>query len=435
MKREALRLFFLTWGFTGYLWGETPLVVGVDDFEYVGSNTDLTLSAPVLVEGTLRKVGNGNLDLPQSEISSLAGTITVCDGGLNVPDDGTYIWADKPADILQKAAFWVDACTNLVTFISNDTVCVRQWLDAREPNPEGPYRYYRAVSQNTFTNEFPVRMASGAGADGALPYVWFGNYHSGRWMAWQNAASNAVEISNIQNVFIVHGAFTSYGTILGGSAADFLAGTTGGTGLGGPIWYAQSHTMMMATKTGRTFLDRRRVDGMTVYPKQAYQLLEVAGGEGGTSKAGNFFNERNLWAGFDYRVGGDRLCEVLIYTNRLSEVERLQVEQYLWQKWMSAARDTPRFSLVEGASLSAEAAAGVVQSFELSGDGDAVKEGAGAFRTVLTTNTPSFNGAVTLASGMIDARVPFALRPVGGVAYASLSNVLTARCRPTRGRS
>ena len=404
---------------------DTPVVVGVNDFEYAGSNAAVTLSDRVLVEGALRKTGEGALALPYAKISSLSGTIGVFDGALTTVCDGTYELAGTPSGILQKAAFWVDAGSNVVTFVSNEVTYVQQWLDVREPNPDGPYQYVRAVGQTTFTNVFPEYAASGAGAGGTLPYVWFGNYHSGRWMAWQNAASNATEISNIRNVFIVHGSFTSYGTILGSSAADFLAGMTGGTGLNGPIWYTGSHTMMAATKTGRTFLDRQRVDGMAVYPKQAYQLLEVAGGEGGTSKAGNFFNERNLWAGFDYRVGGDRLCEVLIYTNRLSEAERLQVEQYLWQKWISAAQDTPRFSLAEGASLSVESDAGVTRPMELSGDGVLVKDGAGTLMAALTTNTLPFNGAVTLASGVLAARVPLALQPVGGTAYASLSNVLT----------
>jgi len=412
--------------FVWRLMGDSPIIVGVNDVDYVGSNTAVTVSSRVLVEGNLRKVGEGMLNLPSANISSRAGTIGVFDGALATTCDGTYALAEKPVDTLQKAAFWVDACTNLMTFVSNDAVCVQQWLDVREPNPDGPYQYYRAVSKNTFTNEFPVRVASGAGTSGAFPYVWFGNYHSGRWMAWQNAASNAVEIANIRSVFVVHGSFTSYGTILGSGNADFLAGTTAGTGLNGPVWYAQSHSMMTATKTGRTFLDRQRVDGMTVYPKQGYQLLEVAGGEGGTSTAKNFFNDRDLWAGFDYRVGGDRLCEVLIYTNRLSETERLQVEQYLWQKWMSTAQDSPRFSLAEGASLSVETEPGVTQPSAVAGDGELAKSGAGILLIALATNTPSFNGAATLSSGVIDARVPIALQPAGGVAYASASNVLTA---------
>lgn len=412
--------------FVWRLMGDSPVIVGVNDVDYVGSNTAVTLSSRVLVEGILRKVGEGTLTLPSANISSRAGTIGVFNGALATTCDGAYELAEKPADVLQKAAFWVDASTNVATFVSNDVVYVRQWLDAREPNPDGPYQYYRAVSKNTYTNEFPVRVASGAGTGGAFPYVWFGNYHSGRWMAWQNAASNAVEIVNIRSVFVVHGSFTSYGTILGSGNADFLAGTTGGTGLNGPVWYAQSHSMMTATKTGRTFLDRQRIDGMAVYPKQGYQLLEVAGGEGGASTAKNFFNDRDLWAGFDYRVGGDRLCEVLIYTNRLSETERLQVEQYLWQKWMSTSQDSSRFSLAEGASLSAEIDGGVTQSFGLSGNGDLVKSGAGTLLIALATNTPSFNGSTTLSSGVINARVPFTLQPVGGMAYASASNVLTA---------
>ncbi len=97
---------------------------------------------------------------------------------------GLYIAVTvKSCYLLAKAAFWVEANTNVVTFLSNDVNNVSQWLDVREPSPAGPYQYLRAVSQLDKTNVYPVCVATGAGINNDRAYVDFGSYQSGRWMA------------------------------------------------------------------------------------------------------------------------------------------------------------------------------------------------------------------------------------------------------------
>ena len=410
----------LAFAFPLFLSANEPLAVGSLDIGYVGTNnTDETVSNRLLIEGTLRKVGDGILTLPLSKVSSLNGSIQVLDGALAVTADGTtYELADKPTALLAKAAFWVEANTNVVTFLSNDVNNVSQWLDVREPSPAGPYQYLRAVSQLDKTNVYPVCVATGAGINNDRAYVDFGSYQSGRWMAWQNASSNVTSLTTIRNVFIVHGAYApSYGYLLGitNGVADFHKGNV--ARVANPLWIGSSETAKV--KTGRTFLDRQRVDGTVVYPKEGYQLLEVETGR--AAGANNFFNDR----GYANRQGGDRLCEVLIYTNLLSEAERLQVEQYLWQKWVSTGQDLPGLSAADGLSASVAVADGMTQALKLGGDGTFVKSGAGTLLMDVTTNTPLFNGQVRFDSGLLDLRLPVAIQPTGGTRLTGNTNILT----------
>ena len=408
-------------------------VIGSTEVNYIGAATNETVTGRILNEGSLRKVGAGDLALPLAKLSSRAGSLDVIDGTVTATSDGAfYEPADAPAALLSQAAFWVEANTNVITFVSNAVTCVSQWLDVREPNPAGPYQYRRAVSSTLFTNAYPTLVTSGAGLSNNLSYVYFGGYHSLRWMEWQNAASNAASFSTIRNVFIVHGAHNSYGWLLGsksGDPADFHINSYGdaSTGLDGAIW--SSGEYMHRVKTGRTWLDRQRIDGTVVKAKAGYQLLEVEVGSGIAlsegAYAGNFFNDRNISSVANARrQGGDRLCEVLIYTNRLTETERLQVEQYLWQKWLSAEQDAPGLSVAEGRSASLEVTADTAQALRLSGDGTLVKSGAGILRTEVTADTPPFNGTVRLDAGRLDMRLPTAVRMTGGYEFNVGTNFL-----------
>lgn len=410
-----------------------PSVIGSLEISYVGAATNETVSGRILNEGSLRKIGAGDLTLPLSRLSSRAGNLTVLDGTLTVTADNTgYALADVPTALLEQAAFWVEANTNVVTFISNDVTCVSQWLDVREPNPAGPYQYRRAVSKTDLTNAYPTLVTQGAGVSNTLSYVYFGGYHSLQWMEWQNAASNATSFSTIRSVFIVHGAHKSYGWLLGskpGDPADFhiSAYGDGSTGLDGAIW--SSNEYMHRVKTGRTWLDRQRIDATIIKPKAGYQLLEVEVGSGIAlsegAYAGNFFNDRSISSVANARrQGGDRLCEVLIYTNRLTETERLQVEQYLWQKWLSTAQDLPGLSVAGSASASLDVASGTTQAVRLGGDGSFIKSGSGKLCADVTADTPPFNGAVRLDAGQLDMRLPTPIQLTGGHQFTVSTNLL-----------
>ena len=182
---------------------------------------------------------------------------------------------------------------------------------------------------------------------------------------------------------------------------------------------------MQPVKTGRTFLNGRVVDGTVEKCLRDYQLLEV---EVGTSAAtaDNFFSYRNYDSvSLGHRVGGGRLCEVVIFTNRLVESERLQVERYLMQKWVPVAPSIPPLFVSGVATSGVDVASGLTHPASVEGDGVVAKAGARTLWLDVTKDTPFFNGSASLEAGLLDTQVPLPLHAVGGVQYASSANVLS----------
>ena len=278
----------------------------------------------LISEGTYNKIGPGTLTLATSNLTvQSGGGLVVREGSLLVRSDANSAIAPIacPLDVLSNAAFWVDATTNVVTVSSNGNTYADVWLDARETNTVAPCRYTRAVANWAFTNISP-QLAANAGASGTMPSVWFGCYAASlRTMTWTTPANAPADIGNIYHVFAIHGVFQSYGFIFGAMTGtpDFhisnyntAAGTTNSS-----IWNPTEWTTT-AVRQGRTYQDGERIDGTLVYPKPGWHLLEVALGTK-TAHAANFFNDRSISSvGTAFRQGGDNLCEVAVFTNRLS---------------------------------------------------------------------------------------------------------------------
>lgn len=401
-----------------------PLVFGTRDIVYLGvDNINESISNSVFLEGSMRKVGGAETTLPLSKVSSANGEIAVYDGTLELTEDKTREMMDVPQSLLETAAFWVDAGTNVLSYSSNGVNWVTQWLDVREADTNAPYAYMRAVSQVNLTNALPTWIEDSAGASNQYPYVWFGGYGKGRWMNWQDPDSVARNITGIYHAFVVHGCQESYGFILGaptdtGISGDFhIDDYSSDTALNGTIWH--DHQPMQPVKTGRTFLNGRVVDGTVEKCLPDYQLLEV---EAGTSAAtaNNFYSYRNYFnETLDYRVGGGRLCEVLIYTNRLTETERLKIERYLMDKWLPVSASVPPVTVYGSATAGLDIDSGVTQRATIEGDGNLTKSGAGTLELGVNKDTPLYNGSASLTAGYLDTLMPLPLHAADGVNYTS----------------
>ena len=401
-----------------------PLVFGTRDIGYVGvDNINESISDSVMLEGPMRKIGEAQTTLPLSRVSSVNGEIVVYDGTLKMTEDKTRELMDVPQSLLETAAFWVDAGTNVVSYSSNSVNWVTQWLDVREPDVNPPYEYMRAVSQVNLTNALPTWVEDSAGVSNQYPYVWFGGFGNGRWMNWQDTDSVAQNITGIYHAYIVHGCQESYGFILGAPTDTDIIGDfhiddfSSSTALNGTIWHDRQP--MQPVKTGRTFLNGRVVDGTVEYCLPGYQLLEV---EAGTSAAtaNNFCSYRNYFnSTFGYRVGGGRLCEVLIFTHRLTEAERLKIERYLMEKWLPVTASVPPVYVYGEATAGLEVEAGVTQTVTVEGDGILAKSGAGTLDLGVNKDTPVYNGSASLTAGYLDTLMPLPLHGADGVNYSS----------------
>ncbi|HNX33997.1 MAG TPA: hypothetical protein PKM57_05175 [Kiritimatiellia bacterium] len=401
--------------------GAAPLGVGYReafDLTVADAATSNLTDRLWVSEGTLNKTGAGTLVLATSNLTvQSGGAVFVRDGSLRVSGSTNAVaaLAPCPTEVMSLAAFWVDASTNLVTASSNGNTYVDAWLDAREPDTEAPYIYPRAVANLSLTNCAP-QVILNAGIGGTLPSVWFGRYKSLRTMTWTTPANAVADITKICHVFAVHGVFQSYGYIFGtmGGEPDFHINEYSGGSPTSTLWHPGEWTTT-AVRQGRTYLDGERVDGTVTSPKAGWQLLEVAMATK-LPHAANFFNDRSISSTANgFRQGGDNLCEVAVFTNRLSETDRLRVQSYLMQKWL-APKPAPAFAASAAATgtLIADVAAGEAFTARLNGDGALQKQGGGTLVLEDVAAVKTLLRSASLLEGVLDARVPIPLALAAG---------------------
>ena len=356
----------------------------------VAADATVTQDAPVWVsyEGVLDKVGGGEWVLPSAKVLSPGKTeIVVRDGSVTIPADaGTAPVLTEPTAVLNKAVFWVDATRNLVTSNGEDGVTyVLAWKDARETKSAVPFDYPRAVAQYTVTNLPPQVRQNAAGQD----MVYFGEYHSGRWMNFttKDSENSMWTTAAIRHSFIVYKAANSYWYLLGSDNGVETYHPEGSAAYLGWSYTTLNVPISRQNLGARVYLDGTHIDATKTKVQAGCKLLEhdFCGLPG---VADNFANGK-----YTNRQGGEDLCEVVLFTNRLSEVERIQVESWLIQKWgLRKANADVSFAVARGAALNVEGA----EAPHVSGEGRIV---ARAAETRLPDMGDDMSFAGTLAPG------------------------------------
>lgn len=337
--------------------------------------------------GHLYKTGDGTLVLPTASIVQTAPLeIGVLGGNLTLQAGGTAPAITQPAVIADKAALWLDAqSANLLTtngtpyradVHGNDNgELVAEWLDARATSASDS-RYLRA-SPIWWTGNGGVTLPG----DGIPPSkvaaygqtgVWFGGIvndngtqkTSGQSLVLRSASQatgddNAyTTMTDILHVFLVQAVSNWWGYILGNyrdttqSRRDFYATT--GNGINGAL-FEPGYSGSGAVNTGRIFYDGVNVNQYldTISNHLGLHLFEIEL----TDRPGQFqafFRDStvNAEAGL-YRNGGDYLYEAIVFTNKVTDVERGQIRAWLMDKWgiPAMAGATPAVRL-EGGSFS-----------------------------------------------------------------------------------
>lgn len=303
----------------------------------------------------------------------------------------------EPKEIMNRAAFWVDAGTNVQLRAGTENE-VAAWLDVRETgagSAASPYLYTRAVA---FTNEwltaFPLAQSY---LD--RPGVYCRGYGSGCFLNWVKPDGAQTNIEGLRHVFVVHGGPKSRGHILGQRTTAKEP-------------YFQRSDRIWADHNGenkpifasRTYLNGREIDPFSSsYPAQSLHVVEVEA-LGASLGAMCFYNDRDMQLtttagttlpevdgeavnvilgmsdrnrGGD-RAGGEYVCEVLLFTNDLTAAERIAVSDWLNQKWRGtlppASCPATAVALAPDAVFVADHAA--ASSVALRGDGIVRKTGA-----------------------------------------------------------
>ena len=360
----------------------------------VAADATVTQDGAVWVshEGVLDKVGAGEWVLPPAKVLSPGKTeIVVRDGSVTIPAGaGTAPTLTEPTDVLNKAVFWVDATRNVVTSNGEDGVTYAlAWKDARETKSAVPFDYPRAVAQYTVTNLPPQVRQNAAGQD----MVYFGEYHSGRWMRFttKDSENSTWSAKDIRHSFIVYKAANSYWYLLGSLGDVQTYHPEYSSALFGSNYTSPNLPTSRQNLGARVYLDGAYIDATATKVQAGCKLLEHDF-RGLLGEADNFANGNHT-----NRQGGEDLCEVVLFTNRLSEAERVTVEAWLMRKW--GLRDETAnvaFAVARGTALNVDGA----EVPHVSGEGRIVARAA-ATRLPDMGDDMSFTGTLAPGTGMV----------------------------------
>ena len=362
------------------------LPVGVTTNINVAADTTLTDAVTVSDRSAIEKTGAGTLTLPGGQFTqNKTVQINVREGAVAfTPSPQALAAYPEPTETMNKAAFWLESRTNLV----KDGDDIVEWRDVRDVDPAATNHYY-AVAEHSWSPLCPQEtnyMGKAA--------VYFRGYQSGCWMNWQTPAGGQATVGNLYNVFIVHGAARYWGYALGqrnGQNPYFQPNGVGGAD--SAIWIAHN-AENRPMHSSRTYRDGIEVDPFTTGQGTGIHVIEVDCLEMRQS-AQCFYNDRDMWkdangynpmfgptstkqTGGGKRAGGEYICEMLLFTNRLSEAERVSVSNWLLAKWKDVtppAAPAAVVTLATNATVSVEG--GALAAATAMGDGTLVKTGAG----------------------------------------------------------
>ena len=369
MKRCAISLATCCclWSMAAVAWTNDAqkAVIGTHEIMTVDVPSDITWDKPVFVQGVLRKTGAGKLTLPAEKLYG-QGSVEVVEGELSVTATGAGSDAVAEPAILNGAAMWLDANLHLAGADgAAATDRAAMWYDVRETDWTTASFATNYIYAQGMANLATNGLLPACGTDGnGRKYVDFGGYASGQYMVWRKPSGDKAWIP-IANSFVAYSPNGSHGHYLG-VATDYNEDRNKvmyfavSTGRDGTTFFAnESHARFRHLRFGHVFCNGVAVDPYDTIDKTATQLLETESYPvEGYAEA--FFNFRNYQASagsgsasVGNRVGGGRLHEVLIFTNRITEIDRVLVEQYLLRKWVNSSGYAipPKFRVISGAAL------------------------------------------------------------------------------------
>ena len=376
--------------------------------------------------GVLRKRGEGSLTLSAPGLAS-SGEVVAEEGTVVIDLDASPAVPALPSTLTGSIALWLDASQNVLT---DGDGAVTYWFDRRETNPTAGGTQSRPYATSQIQRVSGLGAGAGAPAlvtDGDIaPYVDFGphasSFASGKWLSLANTEGSGVGLQKMVEAFVVvakhpdDAANTGLGTIFSG----YYNGTRCN-----PIWYGTTAALYGTTDNtradrGATRLDRSPVwSGHVTIPDTDFHIVSTRLPIDQSTAHGDKWNL--LGADRDLTSGGMRIAEVIAFPVRISEFDRMRVEDYLWRKWMGSRQTTVGTVGVNGGACVLIDTDSDVAG-DLTGGGAVVKTGTGTLRAPAL----EFSGTVELREGGVrTAGAAFALPSAGQVFTATAASVVS----------
>lgn len=389
-----------------------------------GESVTLDGRLEVSSRGRFLKVGEGTLTMPQEAVDGrVPTTIHVLGGTLALTSDSVAPRDvdNPPSVIFEKAAFWTDATIGNGLVSTNGEADAEtgiapefavRWYDRRETDTANPTRWYAdAFWTNSPSSPLWGIPPAVKTVDGRRT-VYFGGKYSSQCMKFRKGSTFA-GINGIYDYFLVLGVTNSLGLVLGqygDSPASFPHTAV-------REWPNISNFIFPRADVGpscygsRFYLDGVLFDPFYTAPKRGFQLFERHRFDSlGNSGAQAFFTGYDSGSRCE---GGDYLSEAIVFTNSLTEAERVAVERYLLTKWdlphklygkPPMQRQYNTIAVASNATLEVTADAGKkMDEFQLSGEGRLVKKGAGTMSIGPSGDVP-FTGTLDLQAGAVAVR-------------------------------
>lgn len=383
-----------------------------------GVQTALTERVALSADGRFIKAGDGTLTLPVSAVDSsvsptvhvLGGTLALTATSLPTAD------ASTPSEVIaRKAAFWVDAANGqglVATNGESSSAYAARWCDRRETNLSAPTMWYAEPWWTNSTSSALWGVPPSVQTVDGRRTVFFGGKNSSQCMLFCKDGKTA-KLSGVRDVFLVIGVTNCLGLVLGhyGDPGSPFFNTEVETW---PVkrFHYPRNDVGVDSYVARFYLDGMRFDPFTVGPKRGFQLYERHHVEDIRADTGAMA----FFTGYSDKKsceGGDYLCEAVIFTNRLTEVERLDVRRYLMAKWglphvqrteTPMQRNYATFATSSNATVEVTVdGADAMDDIRLSGEGTLVKKGSGTL-TLGPSDAVPFSGTLNLEDGAVATR-------------------------------
>lgn len=335
--------------------------------------------------GVLRKSGAGELKLGGVQGSDTR--LMVEDGSITLPS------AKQTEKLLADAWFHLDAGVESSLVKSGNEVT--QWNDCRN---NGLYasKHSGAAAPTYWANELNgkpvVNFGALGGANNTIDEASRTLDGEPAALVFNEPTAKAREVfvvtrynPNAKGVYFLLGDLTAYDFHSGGSGVDNVQ-------LGN---YSNGDEDI---SFGSICVDGTHVDAATYFSMREYRVLSW--GIDGTSQLGTLALDRTN----GYRIGGMRIAEVLVYTNKLTAAERTRINNYLGKKYFNKkSNDVGSITCANGTAFNVEAGKiAYVDSITVQGT-ELIKRGEGILNVgQINSSDPLVKPTIRLEGGSVN---------------------------------